>query len=127
MPVTMHATPVRRRVVALACALSAALAAAVGGCAADSDGGGSAPPDGPFRVVHADYLPGLRADLHLPGGVRAAPVVLLVPGGAWHTADPAARVDALVGLAGAYDVGRLPDLAGPLIGGPPAADPAAWE
>jgi acetyl esterase/lipase len=198
---------------ALAGALAVALAA--GGCAADPAPDAAAEPAGAYRVVHEDYLPGLGAGLHLPEGVPTAPVVVMVPGGAWRTADPegflplarrlagsgtvavttthraadaggrfpepvaqvlcsvgfavrrareagitpsavvlfghssgahlaalaalsgdhfrgacphpAARVDALVGLAGAYDVSRLPDVAEPLFGAPPAADPAVWE
>ena len=36
-----------------------------------------------------DYLAGLRADVYLPrdGGNTSAPVVVLVPGGGWRTAD----------------------------------------
>jgi acetyl esterase/lipase len=40
------------------------------------------------RTSTAEYLPGLPADVHLPearGG--AVPVVLIVPGGGWETAD----------------------------------------
>lgn len=45
-------------------------------------------------VTH-DYRPGLAAYPHLPRNVEAAPVVVLVPGGGWTTADPAG----LAGLA----------------------------
>jgi acetyl esterase/lipase len=162
-----------------------------------------------------EYLPGRAADVYLPRGARAAPVVVLVPGGAWRTADrggltplaralaasgvvavnatyraaatggrhpqmagdvvcaadfgvdrarragivpgpvvvlghsagahlaalaalapqrfrvgcpyPAARVDGLVGLAGAYDVSRLPELAEPLFGAGAEEAPARWR
>jgi acetyl esterase/lipase len=52
--------------------------------------------DAPARPQHlastAEYRPGVAADLYLPpGGVAslagAAPVVVLVPGGAWQSAD----------------------------------------
>jgi acetyl esterase/lipase len=39
------------------------------------------------QVITQDYLPGLAADVYLPAGVSSAPVVVLVPGGAWLTAD----------------------------------------
>ncbi len=46
---------------------------------------------GPGTTGHlsrtADYLPGRAADVYLPDDVSAAPVVVLVPGGAWRTAD----------------------------------------
>lgn len=35
-----------------------------------------------------DYLPGLAAFPHVPPGVTSAPVVVLVPGGGWRSADP---------------------------------------
>jgi len=49
--------------------------------------GATPPSTAGGTVVTQDYLPGLAADVHLPTGVRAAPVVVLVPGGAWLTAD----------------------------------------
>src|SRR5689334_5359165 len=46
------------------------------------------PPAEPaYRVVTQNYLPGVPADVYLPDGVSAAPVVILVPGGAWLRAD----------------------------------------
>lgn len=38
--------------------------------------------------VGHDYLPGLRAHPHVPEGVTSAPVVVMVPGGSWQSADP---------------------------------------
>ncbi len=161
------------------------------------------------------YLPGVAADLYLPARSAAAPVVVLVPGGGWQTADraglapladtlagdgmvvvnatyraaadgvrfptpvqdivcaadfavararaagiapgpvilvghssgahlaalaalagrqlggrcpdPATSVDGLVGLAGAYDVAALSDLAQPLIGASPEERPDLWH
>jgi acetyl esterase/lipase len=166
-------------------------------------------------VVTEDYLPGLAADVHLPTGVRTAPVVVLIPGGAWLTADrrgltplarslaaagivavnatyraagaggrfpepvddvacavafavqrardaglttgpvvvlghsagghvaalaalgadhfaatcpyPRAHIDGLIGLAGTYDVSRLPELAEPFFGRQQVDDPAGWR
>jgi dipeptidyl aminopeptidase/acylaminoacyl peptidase len=40
---------------------------------------------------------------------------------------PKARIDALVGLAGTYDVRGLEELAQPLFGSTPAQDPDAWR
>jgi len=39
--------------------------------------------------VVADYLPGLEARVFIPGEVERAPLVVMVPGGSWLTADPA--------------------------------------
>ncbi len=223
--------------------LAAALAVMLAGCASGSSGtGGRAAAGGgstgTARTAHyagtADYLPGRAADLYLPsmGGAggspsgqagsgaaatagHSVPVVVLVPGGAWVTADrsglaglaealaaggaavvnvtyraasdgvrfpapvndvvcavdaaadrvrragakpgpvvvvghsagghlaalaalagnrfrqgcpyPAATVTGLVGLAGAYDVGRLSDVAQPLFGTSPSTDPNSWR
>jgi acetyl esterase/lipase len=59
--------------------------------------------------VHVEYAPGLGADLFLPRRAGRVPLVVLVPGGSWTTADPS-------GLAG---------LAGHLAGAGVAAAPAA--
>ncbi|MBZ5741224.1 alpha/beta hydrolase [Nocardioides mangrovi] len=42
------------------------------------------------------YAPGLAATVYLPEGERRVPVVVMVPGGGWATADPSG----LIGLAG---------------------------
>ena len=182
-----------------------------GGCARSADPPGSRP----YQMVTEDYLPGVAADVYLPTGVVSAPLVVMVPGGAWLTADrsgftplarrlagagivtvnathravrsgarfpqpvgdvrcsidfavsraakagitigpvvvlghssgahlaalaalsgdalrraspyPPAHIDGLIGLAGAYDVRALHDLAEPLFGSTPAQDPAAWR
>jgi acetyl esterase/lipase len=39
------------------------------------------------QVGTTDYLPGVAADVFLPGRAERAPVVVLIPGGAWLTAD----------------------------------------
>ncbi len=69
-----------------ACRLVALLAclALTAGCAGRSSGPQARPAD---RTV--DYLPGLEADVYLPAAASASmPVVLLLPGGGWRTADP---------------------------------------
>lgn len=58
--------------------------------------GGSSTPEAPPGPVTHEYLPGLEAHTHLPAGVDAAPVVVMVPGGGWVSADP-------TGLAGLAD------------------------
>lgn len=83
---------VRRRAAApLAPLLVAVLVAGwlVAGC------GSSAPdPDpGRARSLTLTYAPGLTADMYLPGDPGRVPLVVLVPGGSWTTADP-------TGLAG---------------------------
>lgn len=40
-------------------------------------------------VVTVEYARGLTEDLVLPKGVTTAPLVVMVPGGGWTTADPA--------------------------------------
>lgn len=87
----MTGTGLRRgRVPPAARPLAAAAAGAlllVGACSA---GGGKPEPEpmGAGTASH-DYLPGLAAFPHVPTGVTSAPVVVLVPGGGWRSADPA--------------------------------------
>ncbi len=52
-------------------------------CSGGTSSGGSAGP------VSHEYLPGLQAYPHVPDGVDSAPVVVMVPGGGWMSADPA--------------------------------------
>jgi acetyl esterase/lipase len=68
------------------------LAAVASGCAGSDTGGEqgssattSTPSAGP---VSHEYRPGLAAFPHLPDGVTEAPVVVMIPGGGWATADP---------------------------------------
>ncbi|MFL6079753.1 MAG: alpha/beta hydrolase [Ornithinibacter sp.] len=70
----------------------AVLPALVAACSSSTDdaAGSSAPPSHTYSagpVMH-EYRPGLAAFPHLPQGVTAAPVVVMVPGGGWQTADP---------------------------------------
>ena len=66
-----------------ATALAALLALAA--CTAPDDGAAGEPNADP---TSHDYRPGLAAFPHLPDGVTSAPVVVLVPGGSWESADP---------------------------------------
>lgn len=66
-----------------------------------SDPGSSSPDSsatastaGPIveSAVTAEYLPGLAATVRVPEGLGAAPLVVLVPGGGWSSADPSGLV-----------------------------------
>jgi acetyl esterase/lipase len=86
--VTMRAVPRRACLVAVVALLTAVAA----GCAG-SGTGGEPGPNSPTTTPSAgpvthDYRPGLAAFPHLPEGVTEAPVVVMVPGGGWATADP---------------------------------------
>lgn len=76
-----------RAVVALA--LLPALLAACASSTDDADSGTATPSHeysgGP---VSHEYRPGLPAFPHVPQGVTSAPVVVMIPGGGWQTADP---------------------------------------
>jgi acetyl esterase/lipase len=69
------------------------LAALIGSCAEEAGPITAAPPatTALSRAVPIveDYLPGVEARIHLPPEVDEAPLVVMVPGGAWLTADPA--------------------------------------
>ncbi len=52
----------------------------------------SSPRASEQSVVTEDYLPGLAAQLRAPAGEGPAPLVVLVPGGGWATADPTGLV-----------------------------------
>lgn len=75
--------------------LTVALLVPVASCTGEP-GAAGAPAD---PVTH-EYLPGLEAHTHLPVDVDSAPVVVMVPGGGWVSADPtglAGLADALAG------------------------------
>ena len=83
-----------RRAASLAASL-ALLAAACAGCSDTAEGPAPGQPaaGGPARTPSAgpvshEYRPGLVAFPHLPQGVTSAPVVVMIPGGGWQTADP---------------------------------------
>ena len=74
----------------------AAVALALAACTSSvdpADSGGDGTSTRPARAPSAgptshEYLPGLLAFPYLPTGVSEAPVVVMVPGGGWQTADP---------------------------------------
>ncbi len=67
-----------------------------------SCGSGSSDPEGaPARDPDATvtYAPDLTADVYLPAQTGRAPLVVLVPGGSWRTADPTGLAGLAAGLA----------------------------
>ncbi|WP_121257639.1 alpha/beta hydrolase [Nocardioides ferulae] len=103
--------PDRRRTVALALSLVLTLFGAACADAESPDPGAGVPTEG-FEVVPVEYAAGLTEDLYLPedvgegtggGRLRHAPLVVLVPGGSWTTADPGG----LAGLAASLAVAGL--------------------
>jgi acetyl esterase/lipase len=66
-------------------ALVAALLASCGG-SGDPAPGGPAPTTDPAMTL--EYAPGLTEDVYLPPDKGRVPLVVLVPGGSWTTADP---------------------------------------
>jgi acetyl esterase/lipase len=78
-------------------------------------------------ATSVEYLPGRAADVYLPRAARSAPVVVLVPGGGWRTAEraglaPLARALAAGGVVAvnityraADDGGRFPQMAGDVV------------
>ena len=89
----------RRASSAAALALASVLLAAslAASCGSGSPGPGAAAP-GPAATV--TYAPGLTADLYLPADTGRAPLVVLVPGGSWLTADPTGLAGLAAALAG---------------------------
>jgi len=77
-------------------ALTASLLLALASC-----GDGSPSEPGPAGPVSREYLPGLEAYPHVPDDVDAAPVVVMVPGGSWISADPSGYGPLAEVLAGA--------------------------
>lgn len=64
------------------------------------EGSGTTPPPAsaaPRPSMTLEYAPGLSEDVYLPDAKGAVPLVVLVPGGGWTTADPTG----LAGLAAA--------------------------
>lgn len=81
---------------AAALLLAGSLSACAVASEASSPGTASGPP-----VATQTYLPGLDADVRLPQAARstAVPVVVLVPGGGWQTADRSGLSDLATQLA----------------------------
>lgn len=83
--------PVKRRPWAALGVIAAALTLAAG-CSPTPDATGAADPVVVARAPDStrEYLPGHEADVYLPAGGHArdpVPVVVLIPGGGWQTAD----------------------------------------
>lgn len=58
-------------------------------------------PREPSPTVVEDYRPGLEANVYRPASAQSAPVVVMVPGGGWRTADPSGYAGLAASLAGA--------------------------
>lgn len=56
-------------------------------------------PPADVTIVSGEYLPGLIATLYLPEATSPAPLVVMVPGGGWRTADPTGYARLAVDLA----------------------------
>ena len=85
---------VRRRAVVLL--LSVASGWLLTGCDDSAPTPTGGPASAPAPAATVAYAPGLTEDLYLPAEPGPAPLVVLVPGGGWTTADPSG----LAGLAG---------------------------
>ena len=70
-----------RGVRAAALVVATTLVAALAACSGATDDAADAP-------ASHDYRAGLRSYPHVPANTTSAPVVLMVPGGAWRGADP---------------------------------------
>ena len=74
------------------------------GCTSSTDGadGAAATPSHSYSAgpVSHEYRPGLAAFPHLPKDVRSAPVVVIIPGGGWQSADPSGLEPLAADLAG---------------------------
>ena len=89
----MHHDSMRRTLLCLALATCTGLVAA---CGSSPHATATAPrntaPVGPGHAapdeIAAEYLPGLSAHLRFPIADEPAPLIVLVPGGGWSSADP---------------------------------------
>jgi len=70
----------------------AAGAALLSGCSGDDDSAAGTP-------ASHDYLPGQRAVPHVPQDVTAAPLVVMIPGGSWRSAEPTGLLPLAAALA----------------------------
>lgn len=79
------------------------LAAALSGCGSDPATPRSAPTapttTGTAEPVTVSYAPGLTEDLYLPDDGGHVPLVVMVPGGGWTTADPSGFAGLAASLA----------------------------
>jgi acetyl esterase/lipase len=79
------------------------------------------------HVRAGGLVPGPVAVLGHSSGAHLAALAVLAPDDYDpQCSAPAVAPDALVGLSGPYDISRIPDIAGSLLGSGPDDDPAAW-
>ena len=70
-------------------------------CAGSADPVATGPSASVDPTVRIEYSPGLTEDLYLPRTKGRVPLVVMVPGGSWTTADPAGFAGLAGHLAGA--------------------------
>ncbi|GAA1951382.1 alpha/beta hydrolase [Nocardioides panacihumi] len=89
-----------RRDVPIAVGILALLAVVLSSCGSKTPSSVESPV---ASQPHAriEFAPGLTEDLYLPEGVSRAPLVVLVPGGGWQTADPSGLAPLAASLADA--------------------------
>jgi acetyl esterase/lipase len=83
-----------------ALAVAVLLAAPLVSCGDSGSPSSEAPPPAVDPSMTVEHSPGLTAEIYLPAGEGRVPLVVLVPGGSWTTADPAG----LAGLAAELSV-----------------------
>ena len=82
----------RRGRTAVLAAVALALGLGAGGCGADQPAAPTHSRTGAAPVT-VEYAAGLTERVYLPSARRTAPLVLMVPGGSWASADPAGLAD----------------------------------
>ena len=92
--------------------MALALAACTSSVRVDGGDGGDDSPARSARTPSAgptshEYQQGLAAFPHLPAGVSRAPVVVMIPGGGWQSADPTG-LEALAAALAAQGVVAMP-------------------
>jgi acetyl esterase/lipase len=79
-------------------------------CGGTSGPGTAGPSPAPAASMTIEYAPGLTESVYLPASQGRVPLVVLVPGGSWRTADPAG----LLGLAAALAEAGIAAAAAPI-------------
>ena len=75
----------------VAATLVAVLLASCGGTGGPGPAGTSPAPAASMTI---EYAPGLTESVYLPAGQGRVPLVVLVPGGSWRTADSTSKAEA---------------------------------
>lgn len=91
----MPSTAVRRGCLVVTAVVT--MSGLLGACGGPSTVTAGRPSSVPHPSTTVEYAPGLSEDLYLPERGGQVPLVVLVPGGSWRTADPTG----LAGLAAA--------------------------